>query len=58
MMIDFILQLEKIIDDLSQASYPKEPYYSFLDHILITKEIIRYKVIQILKLIQLIWVIL
>lgn len=36
----FYFTTEKIVDDLSQASYPKEPYYSFLDHILITKEIL------------------
>ena len=31
---------EKIVDDLSQASYPKEPYFSFLDHILVTNTLI------------------
>ena len=31
---------ERIVDDLDQASYPKEPYFSFLDHILVTKEFI------------------
>ena len=31
---------EQIVDDPSQASYPKEPYYSFLDHILISKSLI------------------
>jgi len=36
----FYFTTEKIVNDLSQASYPKEPYYSFLDHILITKEIL------------------
>ena len=36
----FYFTTEKIIEDLSQASYPKEPYYSFLDHILVTKEIL------------------
>ena len=36
----FYFTTEKIIEDMSQASYPKEPYYSFLDHILITKDIL------------------
>ena len=31
---------EKIVNDLSQASYPKEPYFSFLDHILVTNTLI------------------
>ena len=30
----------EITDDIEQASYPKEPYVSFLDHILITKNLI------------------
>ena len=33
----FYFVTEDIVYDLSQASYPKEPYYSFLDHILITR---------------------
>ena len=33
----FYFVTEEIVYDLSQASYPKEPYYSFLDHILITR---------------------
>ena len=31
---------EKIVSDLSQATYPKEPYISFLDHILVTNTLI------------------
>ena len=31
---------EKIVDDPSQATYPKEPYISFLDHILTTSKLI------------------
>ena len=27
--------------DISQASYPKEPYVSFLDHILVTKSLVK-----------------
>ena len=34
---NFYFVTEEIVDDLSQATYPKEPYYSFLDHILITR---------------------
>jgi len=36
----------EITYDLSQASYPKEPYVSFLDHIMVTKDLINndYKV--------------
>ena len=33
----FYFVTEDIVDDLSQATYPKEPYFSFLDHILITR---------------------
>ena len=29
-----------IVDDISQATYPKEPYVSFLDHILVTKSLV------------------
>lgn len=29
-----------IVDDISQASYPKEPYVSFLDHIMISTSLI------------------
>jgi len=31
---------EKIVNDLSQSTYPKEPYVSFLDHILVTNRLI------------------
>ena len=31
---------EKIVDDPSQATYPKEPYVSFLDHILVTNTLV------------------
>ena len=33
----FYFVTQDIVDDMSQASYPKEPYYSFLDHILVTR---------------------
>ena len=36
--------LFEIIYDINQASYPKEPYVSFLDHILVTKNLISNKV--------------
>ena len=36
----FYFTTQKIVNDLSQASYPKKPYYSFLDHILITKKLL------------------
>ena len=32
-----------IDDDLNNASYPKEPYVSFLDHIMTTSEFVDYK---------------
>ena len=32
---------KRIINDIKQASYPKEPYVSFLDHILISKKLIK-----------------
>ena len=31
---------DRIDDDLAMASYPKEPYFSFLDHILVTKSLL------------------
>ena len=31
---------DRIDDDLSNASYPKEPYFSFLDHIMTTSDFI------------------
>ena len=37
---------EEIVSDLSQATYPKEPYISFLDHILVTNTLVpRYSTI-------------
>ena len=32
---------EEIVWDLKQASYPKHPYFSFLDHILVSKNFIK-----------------
>ena len=37
---NFIFPTYDITFDVSQASYPKEPYVSFLDHILVTKALI------------------
>ena len=37
---NFIFPTYDITFDISQASYPKEPYVSFLDHILVTKSLI------------------
>ena len=37
---EFYFVNQPIINDLNQASYPKEPYFSFLDHILVTKSFI------------------
>ena len=37
---NFIFPTYDITFDLSQSTYPKEPYVSFLDHILITKSLI------------------
>jgi len=36
----FFFVTERIIYDIYQATYPKEPYISFLDHILVTKKLI------------------
>jgi endonuclease/exonuclease/phosphatase family metal-dependent hydrolase len=36
----FFFPTADITHDISQASYPKEPYVSFLDHILISKSLI------------------
>ena len=36
--------------DLSQASYPKEPYVSFLDHILVTNNLMKEYNIQTIRL--------
>ena len=38
--------------DLSQASYPKEPYVSFLDHILVTKNLINEYDVKTIRLDQ------
>ena len=38
--------------DLSQASYPKEPYVSFLDHILATKNLIKEYDVKTIRLDQ------
>ena len=46
----FYFTTSDIVDDLSQASYPKEPYNSFLDHIMVSKSLIEdnsYKVMTI-----------
>ena len=37
---NFYFVTESIVDDISQSTYPKEPYVSFLDHILISKNLI------------------
>ena len=34
---------QRIVDDPSQASYPKKPYFSFLDHILVTQSLVDQK---------------
>ena len=34
----------EIVYDINQASYPKEPYVSFLDHILLTSNLLTHKV--------------
>ncbi|MAJ45561.1 MAG: hypothetical protein CMF96_12585 [Candidatus Marinimicrobia bacterium] len=34
----------KILNDISQVSYPKEPFMSFLDHILITEQFLNSKI--------------
>lgn len=36
----FYFVTSEIVEDISQATYPKEPYVSFLDHILITKSLL------------------
>ena len=36
----FYFTTEEIVEDLSQSTYPKEPYISFLDHILVTRKLI------------------
>ena len=37
---NFYFVTESIVDDISQATYPKEPYVSFLDHILVTNSLV------------------
>jgi len=36
----FYFTTNDIVNDISQSTYPKEPYVSFLDHILVTKKLI------------------
>ena len=38
---NFYFVTSEIVDDITQATYPKEPYVSFLDHILISKKLIK-----------------
>ena len=40
----FYFANHEIISDISQASYPKHPYFSFLDHILVSKNLISNRV--------------
>ena len=40
---NFIFPTEKITHIIDKASYPKEPYVSFLDHIMITEKFIKDK---------------
>tara|TARA_B100000614_G_scaffold80801_1_gene72256 strand:+ start:4533 stop:6377 length:1845 start_codon:yes stop_codon:yes gene_type:complete len=40
----FYFANQEIVYDISQASYPKEPYVSFLDHILVTENVQTNKV--------------
>jgi len=40
---NFVFVTESIVYDYDQASYPKEPYHSFLDHILVSKNFIKGK---------------
>ncbi|MDB4125703.1 endonuclease/exonuclease/phosphatase family protein [Candidatus Marinimicrobia bacterium] len=37
----FYFSNESIVYDISQASYPKEPYISFLDHILVSRNFVK-----------------
>jgi len=37
---EFHFVTSRIVDDESQATYPKEPYVSFLDHILVTESLL------------------
>ena len=37
---NFYFVNEQIVWDLNQASYPKHPYFSFLDHILVHKSLV------------------
>ena len=41
---NFYFANHEIVYDINQASYPKEPYVSFLDHILISKNLITNQV--------------
>ena len=40
---NFVFVTESIVYDYDQASYPKQPYHSFLDHILVSKNFIKGK---------------
>ena len=42
-----ILSNFSIIEDRNQASYPKKPYFSFLDHILVSENLITNKVLTL-----------
>tara|TARA_Y100001970_G_scaffold162665_3_gene198835 strand:+ start:408 stop:2261 length:1854 start_codon:yes stop_codon:yes gene_type:complete len=42
----FYFANHKLVYDISQASYPKEPYVSFLDHILVTKDLVNEDLIN------------
>jgi len=43
----FFFPTYDITFDIEQASYPKEPYVSFLDHILVTKSVINNDVFEV-----------
>ena len=44
---NFYFVTSEIVDDITQATYPKEPYVSFLDHILISKKLIESSSYQV-----------
>tara|TARA_B100000029_G_scaffold91116_1_gene81037 strand:- start:2558 stop:4390 length:1833 start_codon:yes stop_codon:yes gene_type:complete len=43
----FYFANQTIVDDIKQASYPKEPYVSFLDHILVSQNLITNQVLTL-----------
>ena len=43
----FYFANHSIIEDENQASYPKKPYFSFLDHILVSENLITNKVLTL-----------